>query len=40
MFMLQQQQQQQQHKHKHLLTQIIYKSMIHKYTEYNILEIE
>jgi len=40
MYMLQQQQQQQQHKHKHLLTQIIYKSMIHKYTEYKILEIE
>ena len=25
--------------HKHLLTQIIYKAMIHNYTEYNISEI-
>ena len=32
---LQQQQQQQ-----HLLTQIIYKAMIHEYTEYKISEIE
>ena len=34
---LQQQQQQQQH---FLLTQIIYKAMIHEYTEYKILKIE
>jgi len=35
--LLQQQQQQQQ---KHLLTQIIYKEMIHEYTEYKISKIE
>ena len=36
-FSLQQQQQQQQ---KYLLTQIIYKAMIHEYTEYKISKIE
>ena len=30
----------QQQQQKHLLTQIIYKAMIHKYTEYKILKIE
>jgi len=33
---LQQQQQQQQQQQIHLLTQIIYKAMIHEYTEYKI----
>ena len=31
---------QQQQQQKHLLTQIIYKAMIHKYTEYKISKIE
>jgi len=35
-----QQQQQQQQQQKHLLTQIIYKAMIHEYTEYKMSKIE
>jgi len=31
---------QQQQQQKHLLTQIIYKAMIHEYTEYKISKIE
>ena len=34
------QQQQQQQQQQHLLTQIIYKAMIHEYTEYKISKIE
>jgi len=33
-------QQQQQQQHRHILTQIIYRAMIHEYTEYKISEIE
>jgi len=31
---------QQQQQHRHILTQIIYRAMIHEYTEYKISEIE
>ena len=31
---------QQQQQQKHLLTQVIYKAMIHEYTEYKISKIE